>query len=110
MLTKQKTKKVPLKALETGSENKRQVESLTMQKSESIDALTKVMKELLDLKNLVKELKLSPDLTYPEPLHSVNQLFVEQEIDQTIQSDVMDKLLEKWSGHEKFYSEMNSRI
>lgn len=104
-VTKQKQKKVPLNATKAVSEDKRQVEALTMQKSEPTQTSTEVMKELEDLKTMIKELKQSPDKTYPESIHSVYQLFVEQEIDQTIHRDVMDQLLENWSRSYGGFSE-----
>ncbi|MGE8079140.1 flagellar biosynthesis protein FlhF [Peribacillus loiseleuriae] len=96
-VTKQKIKKVPLKATEAVSEDNRQVEALAMQKSESTHTSIEVMKELEDLKTMIKELERRPDMTYPEPLLPVYQLLVEQGVDQTIQRDVMDQLLKKWS-------------
>ncbi len=96
-VTKQKLKRVPLNAMTTVPKDKQPVEALTKQKLESMQTSTEVMKELEDLKTMIKELKQRPDKTYPEPIHSVYQLFVEQEIDQTIQRDVMDQLLANWS-------------
>ncbi|MGX2959276.1 flagellar biosynthesis protein FlhF [Peribacillus sp. JNUCC 23] len=96
-VTKQKLKKVPLNAMKTVPKDKQPVEALTKQKLEPMQTSTEVMKELEDLKTMIKELKQRPDKTYPEPIHSVYQLFVEQEIDQTIQRDVMDQLLANWS-------------
>ncbi|MFJ7976418.1 flagellar biosynthesis protein FlhF [Peribacillus sp. NPDC096379] len=97
VVTKQKLKKVPLNAMKTVPKDKQPVEALTKQKLEPMQTSTEVMKELEDLKTMIKELKQRPDKTYPEPIHSVYQLFVEQEIDQTIQRDVMDQLLVNWS-------------
>lgn len=96
-VTKQKLKKVPLNAMKTVPKDKQPVEALTKQRLEPMQTSTEVMKELEDLKTMIKELKQRPDKTYPEPIHSVYQLFVEQEIDQTIQRDVMDQLLTNWS-------------
>ncbi|WP_028392835.1 flagellar biosynthesis protein FlhF [Bacillus cihuensis] len=104
-VTKQKTKKIAVKAAETVIEENRFVKASTLQKSEPIHKSNEVMKELVDLKAMIKELKQVSDIAYPEPLLPVNELLVGHEINQTVQRDVMDKVLENWSQSHTAFSE-----
>jgi flagellar biosynthesis protein FlhF len=61
-----------------------------------------LLKEINELKNLINDLPKQSSVQsslYPEMLQRVSTLLMEQEIDDSIQTDLMTKLLELWYKH-----------
>ncbi|MFE4893892.1 flagellar biosynthesis protein FlhF [Peribacillus butanolivorans] len=87
MVTKQKTKKLPVK---------QEISSNSTITQEGNNESTDLLKELEGLKDMIKSIQITSDRHYPRKLQKINDYLTEQEVDVQLRSQIMDELLEKW--------------
>lgn len=84
-IVKQKSKKLPSKPKMASHINEGNKES------------TDLLKEIEGLKDMIKSIHIySPDREYPGKLQKIHDYLMEQEVDISLRSQIMDVLLEKW--------------
>ncbi|RRN70302.1 flagellar biosynthesis protein FlhF [Peribacillus simplex] len=82
---KQKSKKLPPKQKMASHINEGDKESADL------------LKEIEGLKDMIKSIQIySPDREYPGKLQKIHDYLMEQEVDISLRSQIMDELLEKW--------------
>ncbi|MFC9596864.1 flagellar biosynthesis protein FlhF [Peribacillus butanolivorans] len=87
MVTKQKTKKLPVK---------QEISSNSTVTQEGNNESTDLLKELEGLKDMIKTIQITSDRHYPGKLQKINDYLTEQEVDVQLRSQIMDELLGKW--------------
>lgn len=87
-IQKQKQKKLPAASSASSIKIEKQLKN-------SDSAQVELVKEIADIKNMMKGLG-KTNTYYPLPLQPVSKILIEQEVDPLIQEEILEKLVNKW--------------
>lgn len=87
-IQKQKQKKLPAAYSASSIKIEKQLKN-------SDSAQVELVKEIADIKNMMKGLG-KTNTYYPLPLQPVSKILIEQEVDPLIQEEILEKLVNKW--------------